>query len=71
MNPPFTRDSLRYDQFSIADELAVKRREIELIKDLAYRAAARLSGSANSFMVLAEQLLNDDKATLELYCQLP
>ena len=27
MNPPFTRDSLRYDQFSIADELAVKERE--------------------------------------------
>ena len=30
MNPPFTRDSLRYDQFSIAEELAVKGREKEL-----------------------------------------
>ena len=30
MNPPFTRDSLRYDQFGIAEELAVKERETEL-----------------------------------------
>ena len=64
MNPPFTRDSLRYDQFSVADELAVKGRETELVRNLAHRAAARQSGSANSFMVLAERILNDDKATL-------
>ena len=30
MNPPFTRDSLRHDQFSRADEQAIKRREKEV-----------------------------------------
>ena len=64
MNPPFTRDSLRYDQFSVAEELAVKERETDLVRSLPYRAAARQSGSANSFMVLAERILNDDRATL-------
>ena len=32
MNPPFTRDSLRYDQFGVADELAVKGRETDANK---------------------------------------
>ena len=31
MNPPFTRDSLRYDQFSRDDELAIKKREKEIL----------------------------------------
>ena len=64
MNPPFTRDSLRYDQLSIDAELAVKGRETDLIKSLPYRAAARQSGSANAFVVLADKMLNDDNATL-------
>ena len=64
MNPPFTRDSLRYDQFGSADELAVKGRETELIKSHPHRAAARQSGSANSFLVLADKMLNNDNATL-------
>ena len=33
MNPPFTRDSLRHDQFSRADELAIKEREKEILGD--------------------------------------
>ena len=67
MNPPFTRDSLRYDQFSIPEEQAVfKGRETEIIRSLPYRAAARQSGSANAFMVLAEQILSEDKATLSV-----
>ena len=77
MNPPFTRDSLRHDQFSRADELAIKRREKEVLQGLASspglteagwvgteRAAARLSGSANSFMVLADKMLREDGGTL-------
>ena len=64
MNPPFTRDSLRYDQFSVAEEISVKDRETEIIKSLPYRAAARQSGSANAFMVMAEKMLSEDKATL-------
>ena len=31
MNPPFTRDSLRHDQFSRADELTIKKREKEVL----------------------------------------
>ena len=64
MNPPFTRDSLRHDQFSRADELAIKRREKEILAGQPYREAARLSGSANSFMVLGDKLLNEDDGTL-------
>ena len=77
MNPPFTRDSLRHDQFSRAEELAIKRREKEVLEGLASspgltlagwvgteRAAARLSGSANSFMVLADKILREDGGAL-------
>ena len=49
MNPPFTRDSLRHDQFSRSDEKAIKLREKEMLEGQPYRRAARLSGSANAF----------------------
>ena len=64
MNPPFTRDSLRHDQFSRAGELAIKRREKEVMEGLTDRAAARLSGSANSFMVLGERFVDRQHGTL-------
>ena len=64
MNPPFTRDSLRHDQFSRADELALKHREKVIVETLDDPEAARLSGGANSFLVLAEQLSDDTSATL-------
>ena len=64
MNPPFTRDSLRHDQFSPADEAAIKRREKEVIAGQDYRGAARLSGSANAFMVLGEKMVRKDGGTL-------
>ncbi len=64
MNPPFTRDSLRHDQFSRADEQAIKRREKEIMEGQSYREAARLSGSANSFLVLADKMLRGDDGTL-------
>ena len=66
MNPPFTRDSLRYDQFSIAEERTVKDRETELIKGHPYRAAARQHSSGGAFIVLAEKILNQDKGALAL-----
>ena len=56
MNPPFTRDSLRHDQFPREVEQAIKRREKQVIAGLDDPAAARLAGSANAFMVLGEQL---------------
>ena len=64
MNPPFTRDSLRHDQFSRADEQAIKRREKEILEGQPYREAARLSGSANAFMVLADKMLDENAGIL-------
>ncbi len=64
MNPPFTRDSLRHDQFSRAEEQAIKRREKAVMEGQPYREAARLSGSANAFMVLGDQILREDGGTL-------
>ena len=64
MNPPFTRDSLRHDQFSHADESAIKKREKEILSGQPYRQAARLSGSANAFMVLADRMMREDGGTL-------
>ena len=64
MNPPFTRDSLRHDQFSRADEQAIKRREKEMLEGQPYREAARLSGSANAFMVLGDKVVREDSGTL-------
>ena len=66
MNPPFTRDSLRYDQFNVAEELAVKGRETELIKGHPHRAAARQHSSGGAFMVLAEKILKQDVGALAL-----
>ena len=59
MNPPFTRDSLRHDQFSRADEQAIKRREKEVLEGQPHRAAARLHSSGGAFTVLAEKMLNE------------
>ena len=66
MNPPFTRDSLRHDQFSRADEQAIKRREKEILEDRNYREAARLHSSGGAFTVLAERMLKSDDGTLGL-----
>ena len=64
MNPPFTRDSLRHDQFSRDDELALKDREKAIVSSLDDPAAAKLSGAANSFLVLAERLSKHTDTTL-------
>ena len=64
MNPPFTRDSLRHDQFGRTDELAIKQREKTIMEGQPYREAARLSGSANAFMVLADKILSQDHGTM-------
>ncbi len=66
MNPPFTRDSLRHDQFSSADEQAIKRREKEIMEGQPYREAARLHSSGGAFTVLAEKMLTGDTGTLAL-----
>ena len=66
MNPPFTRDSLRHDQFSPAEELAIKRREKEVVEGQPYQGAARLHSSGGMFTVLGEKLLKDDGGVLAL-----
>ena len=75
MNPPFTRDSLRHDQFTKDEEKAIKQREKEMLDERAqrfedaadgqlFRAAARLSGSANTFMLLGDKLAKEETGTL-------
>lgn len=66
MNPPFTRDSLRYDQFSVSDEVEIKARETELIKDHPYRPAARQHSSGGAFILLGEKMLKQNDGTLAL-----
>ena len=66
MNPPFTRDSLRHDQFSRADERAIKRREKEILAGQPHRAAARLHSSGGAFAALAEKILKERTGTLAL-----
>ena len=66
MNPPFTRDSLRHDQFTRADEESIKQEEKKLLSGQDYRAAARLHSSGGSFEVLAEKLLKADSGTIAL-----
>ena len=50
MNPPFTRDSLRHDQFSREDERKIKDRE----KTLFANKPVHLSSNGNAFLVLGE-----------------
>ena len=53
MNPPFARDSLRYDQFTAPEEIAIKAREEELLG----KTEAHRSGGSNGFVVLGSQNL--------------
>ena len=69
MNPPFTRDSLKYDQFSAAEHQRLKDRDKEIVGALPDSAAARLSGTANGFVVLAERLASNRNSAVA--CVLP
>ena len=61
MNPPYTRDSLRHDQFPAAIEKKLKARE----KELTSGRAGHGSSSGTMFMDLGEHLTGlDDGATL-------
>ena len=53
MNPPFTRDSLRHDQFSRADELAIKNREKESLEAFSRQNDVLLRSSGGD-LVFAE-----------------
>ncbi len=56
MNPPFTRDSLRHDQFSRAEERKIKAREKALFAD----KPVHLSSNGNAFLVLADFISKAD-----------
>ena len=60
MNPPFTRDSLRHDQFSRAEELAIKQREKEIFAD----RPTYMAGNSGAFLLLAEHLTKSDRSTV-------
>ena len=60
MNPPFTRDSLRHDQFSRTDELAIKQREREVFSG----TPTYMAGNSGAFMVLGEHLNRTDTGVL-------
>ena len=60
MNPPFTRDSLRHDQFSREDERKLKARE----KTLFSNKPVHLSGNSSPFIVLADYLRKSSSGTI-------
>ena len=60
MNPPFTRDSLRHDQFRRVDERKVKARE----KQLFANKPVHLSSNGNAFIVLADYIRRSDRGTI-------
>lgn len=66
MNPPFTRDSLRHDQFTRKEEQTIKRAEKRLLDGQPYRRAARLHSSGGMFTVLAERMLKSNRGTSAL-----
>ena len=60
MNPPFTRDSLRHDQFGKEEEKELKSRE----KELFWGQPIHLSSNGNAFLVLAEHIAEDGNGAL-------
>lgn len=60
MNPPFTRNSLRHDQFSGAQERKIKARE----KSLFANKPVHLSSNGNAFLVLADYIRKAEGATV-------
>ncbi len=55
MNPPFTRDSLRHDQFRRKDELAIKKREKEVLESISGQNDILLNSSGGD-LVKAESM---------------
>ena len=60
MNPPFTRDSLRHDQFSKEHEKKIKDRE----KWLFSNKPVHLSSNGNAFLILADFINKSDSSTI-------
>lgn len=63
MNPPFARDSLRYDQFTPEEEEAIKQREDSLLSN----TAAHRSGGTHGFTVLGQRHLKQGGRIASVY----
>ena len=60
MNPPYTRDSLRYDQFDQATELTIKAREMEIFSSRPFH----MVGYSGAFLFLAESINKSSAGTI-------
>ncbi len=60
MNPPYTRDSLRHDQFTRAEERKIKARE----KALFANKPVHLSSNGNAFLALADHINKADTGAI-------
>ena len=58
MNPPYTRASLRHQQFTAAENKALKQREKTLFASHDFGASVSLSGTSTQFLILADQLID-------------
>ncbi len=62
MNPPFTRDSLRHDQFSRAQEKQLKAREKALFDKL--EGGIHRSHNGGGFLALADKIVKSQSGTI-------
>ena len=60
MNPPFTRDSLRHDQFNRAQESKMKARERHIFAN----KPVHLSSNGNPFLVLADYIRKAERSSI-------
>ncbi len=65
MNPPFTRDSLRHDQFSKDEEKQLKDREKELFNNIE-GGAIHLSHNGGGFLLLAEKIAKSSHSAIAI-----
>ncbi len=64
MNPPYTRASLRHQQFTVAENQMLKQREKDLFDSHEFGASVSRSGTSTQFLVLADQLIDSTSGTL-------
>ena len=64
MNPPYTRASLRHQQFTVAENQMLKQREKDLFASHEFGASASRSGTSTQFLVLADQLIDSASGML-------
>ena len=66
MNPPFTRNDIRHDQFGEAEEKAIKSKEREVLSKTGALAAAGLHSSGGAFGVLGDWLVKRESGTMAM-----